>query len=67
MMMALRAAVPKFELHEVKRCDAWFVHASWSNGRTADIGNFRTEAEAAHWIESRSAAWLNARLTHSHD
>jgi hypothetical protein len=67
VMMALRAAVARFEPHEVKQGNAWFVHASWSNGRTADVGNFESEAEAVRWIESESTAWLAARLTHSHD
>lgn len=66
-MMALRPAVPRFEPHETRQGNVWFVHASWSNGRTADVGRFPSEAEAAHWIESESAAWLAARLTRSHD
>ncbi len=65
--MALRALIPEFETRELRHGKGWIVHASWSNGRTADIPNFASRAEADQWIKTSSTAWLEERSTGSHD
>jgi hypothetical protein len=65
--MALRASEANFEARQLKRGGGWYVLASWVGGRTAQVDDFANEAAAEEWIKSKSAAWLKARQTGSHD
>ncbi len=65
--MGLRAAEAHFEARQLERDGGWHVVVTWTNGRTAQINNFTDGAEAEEWIKNKSAAWLKARQTGSHD
>jgi hypothetical protein len=65
--MALRASEAHFEARQAKPGEGWSVHVSWDTGRTARVDDFADRAEAEEWILSKSAAWVKARQTGSHD
>ena len=65
--MALGPSPVHFKPHPVKRGDGWYVQVTWDNGRTAQVPNFATEADAEQWIKHESAVWLAERHTGSHD
>jgi len=64
--MALGPSSVRFNPHSLKSGDGWYVQVTWDNGRTAQVPNFATEAEAERWIKNDSAQWLAERHTHSH-
>ena len=41
--------------------DAWWVAAKWPDGRTEDIKDFRSEADANEWIANELHKWLEDR------
>jgi hypothetical protein len=65
--MALGPSPVHFEARPFKVGDGWYVRVSWDNGRTADVPNFATEADAEQWIKHEAASWLEKRRTKSHD
>jgi hypothetical protein len=65
--MVLHASTAHFEARQLKRGEGWYVLVTWPNGSSALIHDLASEAEAEEWIKNKSAAWLKARLTGSHD
>ena len=65
--MALGPSPIHFSAHPVEIGDGWYVRVTWDNGRTAEVPNFATEAEAEQWIKHEAAAWIEKRRTGSHD
>ena len=65
--MALRPSEAHFKVHQVKLGGGWQVVVTWDSGRTAQVDNFADRTEAEEWIKDKSAAWLKARQTGSHD
>lgn len=65
--MALGPSSVRFIPHLLKSGDGWYVQVTWDNGRTAQVPNFATEADAEQWIKNGSALWLTERHTHSRD
>lgn len=65
--MTLRASEAHFEARQIKRSEDWSVLVTWDTGRTAQVNNFADRAEAEEWIKNKSAAWVKARHTGSHD
>lgn len=41
-----------------KAAPGYFVRVTWPDGRTMDIDNFVSEAEADKWITEKSAEWF---------
>jgi hypothetical protein len=39
----------------------WFVHAEFPDGRSEDIGSFRSENAANEWIAKDLQRWLEKR------
>ena len=48
--------VPQFETKMIKS-GRWFVSVITGNGPDSHIGDFETEAEAEHWILTKSKYW----------
>jgi hypothetical protein len=65
--MALHASEAQFKARQNKHSEGWSVHVTWDTGRTAQVNNFADRAEAEEWIKNKSAGWLQARQTGSHD
>ncbi|MFT7577766.1 MAG: hypothetical protein ACI9XZ_004169 [Alphaproteobacteria bacterium] len=46
------------ESHARRRTDgSWYVETLWQNGRSQEVGDFRTENEAEELIKNRLKAW----------
>lgn len=39
--------------------DVWYVQVLWLDGRSEQVGAFRTKAETEDWIAHKSGAWLD--------
>jgi hypothetical protein len=39
--------------------DVWYVQAAWPDGRSEQIGAFRTRSETQEWIAQKSKVWLD--------
>jgi hypothetical protein len=65
--MVLHPLEAHFQARPLKRGTGWYVLVSWDGGRTAQINDFASEAEADEWIKNKSAGWLKTRDTGSHD
>ena len=65
--MALRASKAQFETRQFKRGGSWYVLVTWASGSSAKVNDFASGTEADEWIKNKSAAWLKARATGSHD
>jgi hypothetical protein len=49
---------PSLEPRKLQGEDVWYVAIVWPDGRSEQVGAFRTKAETEDWIANRSAAWL---------
>jgi hypothetical protein len=65
--MALGPSPVHFKPHPLRSGDGWFIQVTWDSGRTAEVPNFASEADAERWIAHESALWLAERHTGSHD
>ena len=39
--------------------EVWYVQAAWPDGRSEQIGAFRTRGETQDWIAKKSEVWLD--------
>jgi hypothetical protein len=53
---AMTKTLPKFEPQMIKS-GRWFVSVVTGNGPDSHVGDFETEAEAKHWILTKSEYW----------
>ncbi len=65
--MALTPSPVHFAARPLKSGDGWYVQVTWDSGRTAQVPDFATEADAKQWIRDESGVWLAERHTGSHD
>lgn len=65
--MALRVSKAHFQPRPNKRGDGWHILVTWNTGNSVQVPDFASEDEADDWIETKSADWLKARQTGSHD
>ncbi len=65
--MALGPSPVHLKARPHKSGDSWYVQVTWDSGRTAQVPDFVTEADAERWIKEESALWLEERHTGSHD
>jgi hypothetical protein len=48
---------PNFTPQMMVRGERWFVAVATGNGPDSHVGDFATEAEAKHWIKTKSKYW----------
>jgi hypothetical protein len=56
--MTDRSRPPTLDPRQFEGEDVWFVQVLWPDGRSEQVGAFRTRAETEEWIAHRSGAWL---------
>jgi hypothetical protein len=50
--------IPTIKPNNLEGEDVWFADIAWRNGRSDQVGAFRTKSETEDWIAHRSSAWL---------
>jgi hypothetical protein len=55
--MGMSKPVPPQFQPEMVEAGRWFVAAKTGNGPDSHVGDFETEAEAKHWISTKSKYW----------
>jgi hypothetical protein len=58
-VMAGRDHPPNLKPRKFQGEEVWYVEVVWPDGRSEHVGAFRTKAETADWITSKSRAWLD--------
>ena len=53
---------PKIEPRELRDGSGWYALVTWGDRPSEQVGGFRTETEARHWIAHGAAAWIKQRI-----
>lgn len=50
--------IPTIKPNKLKGEEVWFADITWLDGRSEQVGAFRTKSETDDWIAHNSSAWL---------
>lgn len=57
---------PKLEARERRDGSGWYALVIWGDRPYEQVGGFRSQVEAQHWIDRSGAAWVREHLVDEH-